>query len=254
MISDASLFSPVMGHITDDPGMQVVGAYGSHIFAWKLDATPLACDTTDGDYVGVFKNGVNAVTATPTLADLDGDGKAEIIVFDQRTNCIRAWHGDGTGIRAAAQGAVKNPGSLLGLLLGPIAAPQSVAPEADGSLIARLPVGVSGVSVVSLGDDPKTWDFFSGTYWVRWKPDGTTKITDMCPDGDGQTGLTQPTICDLFGDGKAEAIFGLHDGRVVVYKTGLAFHPDRAPWPTAQGNFQRTSALPLPTANVKTAG
>src|SRR5205814_1108952 len=72
MISDASWFSPVMGHITDDPGMQVVGAYGSHIFAWTLDAKPLAADTIDGDYVGVFKNNIDAQTATPTLADLDG--------------------------------------------------------------------------------------------------------------------------------------------------------------------------------------
>jgi hypothetical protein len=66
--------------------------------------------------------------------------------------------------------------------------------------------------------------------------------------------MTQPTVCDLYGDGKAEAIFGLRDGRVVVYKTGLAFHPDRAPWPTAQGNFQRTSCLPLTAGAAKVAG
>lgn len=242
MISDASWFSPVMGHITNDPGMQVVGAYGPHIFAWTLDAKPLACDTTDGDYVGVFKNGIEAQTATPTLADIDGDGKAEIIVFDAATSSIRAWHGDGTGMRPAA----KRHGGWFGAIVGG----STPANADDGSVIAQLPGQAHGVSVVSLGDDPTVMDFFAGTSWVRWHRDGTTKIVDMCPDANNQTSWTQPTVCDLFGDGQAEAIFGLSDGRVIVYKTGLAFHADRAPWYTAQGNFQRTSALPLANATT----
>ncbi len=164
MISDASWFSPVMGHITDDPGMQVVGAYGSHIFAWTIDGKPLACDTTDGDYTGVFKNNVDAQTATPTLADLDGDGKAEIIVYDHSMGGIRAWHGDGKPIRAVA--AAKPQGTSWAGLLG-IGRSSVPVNSDDGSLIAKLPGDANGVSVVSLGDDPKIMDFFAGTSWVR---------------------------------------------------------------------------------------
>jgi hypothetical protein len=94
---------------------------------------------------------------------------------------------------------------------------------------------------VSLGDDPKVMDFFAGTYWVRRFPDGTTKITNMLP-ADAGIEWVQPTIADVDGDGNADVIFGLSDGRLFVYQTGLAYHPDRMQWPTANGNFQHTGA------------
>jgi hypothetical protein len=51
----------------------------------------------------------------------------------------------------------------------------------------------------------------------------------------------QPTICDLDGDGKADAVFALADGRVFVYRTGLAYHAQRMQWPTAFGNQHRNA-------------
>ena len=87
--------------------------------------------------------------------------------------------------------------------------------------VAILPPGAMahGVSVVSLGDDPKVMDFFAGTYWVRRFPDGRNEMKNMLP-ADANIEWAQPTIADIDGDGKAEVIFGLSDGRIFVYQTG----------------------------------
>jgi hypothetical protein len=115
----------------------------------------------------------------------------------------------------------------------------------DG-LIATLPrAGANGVSVVSLGDDPHVVDFFTGVYWVRRFPDGKTIITMMMPQ-DVPTNWIQPTVADVEGSGQADVIFGLADGRVFVYRTGLAYHAQRMQWPTANGNFQHTGAWHKP--------
>jgi hypothetical protein len=220
-----SWLAPVMGDVSGDDKMEVIASYGQHIFAWTCDGEPLPNTSTDGQLVGILRTNVVAATASPALADLDGDGKAEIIVFDERARAIRAWHGDGRAV-----GGENRPSS----------AGDAAAEDIDG-VIARIPQDGHGVSVVSLGDDPKTFDFFTGTYWVRWSPAGGTPpiVRNMTVDG-ANIEWTQPTVADLDGDGKADVIFGLSDGRLFVYQTGLAYHPERMQWPTANGNFQHT--------------
>src|SRR5207248_1328401 len=136
-----------------------------------------------------LKDGTFSPSASPTLADLDGDGKAEIIVFDSQTSTIRAWRGDGTGVR-----------------------------NADG-IIATIPETCEGVSVVDLGGDG-VMDFFAGTFWVRMDKAGAVTTTNMLPQPT-PTSRMQPTVADVDGDGKAEVIFGLPDGRVFIYRTEM---------------------------------
>jgi hypothetical protein len=217
-IQDASWLPPVMGDITGDDKMEIVATYSHHLYAWHHDGQPVANTTTEGQLVGILKNDVEAVTSCPALADLDGDGKAEIIIFDDQSHGIRAWHGDGTPAFASEDNAF------------------------DG-LIAKLPptAKAHGVSVVSLGDDPKAMDFFTGTYWVRRTADGKVTITNMLP-ADEPIEWTQPTVTDVNADGKADVIFGTSTGRLAIYQTNLAYHPERMQWPTANGNFQHTGS------------
>jgi RNA polymerase sigma factor (sigma-70 family) len=236
LIDDPSWLPPVMGDVTGGGKMDVIASYGSHVFAWTCDGDPLPGTTTDGPLVGVVKSNVSAVTACPALADLDGSGKADIIIYDQNSECIRAWHGDGTGINANTASARQSFSWLKAFGLGGID---------DGSIIAQLPGPANGVSVVSLGDDPRVMDFFAGTEWVRRFSDGRTIALNMLYDA-APIEWTQPTITDLEGNGKADVIFGTSDGRLFVYRTGLAYHADRMQWPTANGNFQHTGVWKRP--------
>jgi hypothetical protein len=215
-IDDPSWLPPVMGDVTGDDAMEVVAAYGKHLFVWQWDGKPVEADEDDGDLKAVFKRDLYAAQASPTLADLDGDGKAEIIIFDRNNHSLRAWHGDGRGVK---------PG--------------------DDDVIATLPVDCRGVSVADLGEDGII-DLFAGTSWVTFNPkNGESATTEMCPDNPASE-WTQPTICDLDGDRKADVIFGLSDGRVFVYNTGLTYKPAWGQWVTANANFQHTGAWTKP--------
>jgi RNA polymerase sigma factor (sigma-70 family) len=221
-IEDGSWAPAVMGDVTGDDKMEVLFVGGHRLYAWTWDGKPLPNTTSDGELTGILKSDVVQNTAALSLADIDGDGKAEIIVFDDASHTIRAWHGDGTPLSPAPAGDA-----------GP-----------DG-VIAQVPGDTHGVSVVSLGDDPRVMDFFAGSWWIRRTPDGKTVSKNMLP-GEAATEWIQPTIADVEGNGKADVIFGLSDGRLFVYRTGLAYHAERMQWPTAHGNFQHTGAWHRP--------
>jgi hypothetical protein len=223
VIDDASWHGPVMGDIGGGDEMEIVAAYGSHIFAWGWDGSALpgthdeiVADGPDGTLTGILVNDVSASGNPATLADLDGDGKAEIVIFDQRSKSIRAWKGTGVPFGG------------------------------DDGVIAALPGSAGGVSVVSLGDDPRVMDFFAGTWWVRRQPDGATEVKKMAPAGVEPNSRAQPTVADLDGDGKADVIFGTRDGHLFVYNTGMAYHAERMQWPTHLGSFAHTGVWKKP--------
>jgi hypothetical protein len=200
---------PVMGDVAGDNKMEVIASADGHIFAWTWDGQPLEGDTQVDNFNAVFKANVGSSPyVSPTLADLDGDGKAEIIFADEKTPAIRAFHGDGKGVG-----------------------------NEDG-LIATLPMPCRGVSVVDLGGDG-VMDLFAGSYWIKLPKEGAATVTKMLPE-DADTDYNQPTIADLDGDGKAEVIFGTKDGRLFVYHTDMTLKPEHAQWPTCNGNFQHT--------------
>jgi hypothetical protein len=242
-IDDPSWLAPVMGDVTGDGKMDVIASYGTHVFAWKADGEGLPNTTTQGPMSGIFKSGLFAATACPALADLDGSGKADIIVYDWQSHAIRAWHGNGVGIGDEHKGPPTTQELARQLVAGIIG-----RPIVDG-VIASLPGDLHGVSVVSLGDDPQIMDFFVGAYWVRRFPDGRTTTTRMVPSH-AEMEWTQPTIADVEGTGKADVIFGLSDGRLFVYRTNLAYHAERMQWPTANGNFQHTGAWKAPATKL----
>jgi hypothetical protein len=234
-IDDPSWLAPVMGDVLGDGKMDVIGAYGGHIFAWTWDGNGLPNTTSEGPMTGILKSNLFAATACPALADLDGSGKACIIVFDMQTDTLRAWHGNGVGVGDEQKAEPTTQQAVHKMVAGWFGVPGN-----DG-ILARVPGMNHGVSVASLGDDPRVMDFFTGTHWIRRFPNGKTTVTNMLP-ADAQIEWTQPTIADVERNGMADVIFGLSDGRVFVYRTNLAYHADRMQWPTANGNFQHTGA------------
>ncbi|MBV9470958.1 MAG: sigma-70 family RNA polymerase sigma factor [Abitibacteriaceae bacterium] len=216
---------PVMGDVTGDDKMEVCGTDSrGNVHLWTWDGKPLPATHPEGEFTSVFKTGIHALNSCPTLADLDGDGKAEIILFNPATNKLMGWHGDGTSVVPA------NP---------------------DGTII-DLP-GLNcygGVAVADLGNDG-IMDLFVGTCWVQLTPDGKATVTDMLPNRPPTT--TQPTITDIDRDGKADILFGLTDGRLYVYNTEKAYKPEWVQWATHCGNFQHTSAWYPPTRHPPTS-
>jgi RNA polymerase sigma factor (sigma-70 family) len=200
-------YPPVMGDVAGDAKMEIVATDNESVHAWTWDGKPLV----GGD--GVFQRDVSPANTSPTLADLDGDGKAEIIIFDQAVNAIRAWHGDGTAVTG------------------------------DSGIIAKLPTSCCGVSVADLGGDGII-DLFAGTYWVKFTAStGSVTVTNMLP-AEAEINSTQPTICDLDNDGQADILFGLKNGAVVVYQSHLPYKRQWMQWPTVNGNFQHTGCAP----------
>ncbi len=121
---------------------------------------------------------------------------------------VRAWPcGDGTG--------VANPDGIL----------------------ATLPIDCHGVSVANLSGNGIV-DLFTGCYWIKFDPNtNKSQVIKLCP-GDPESDWTQPTICDVDNDGKADILFGLSDGRLFIYNTHLAYKPELMQWPTANHDFQ----------------
>jgi len=221
------VFNPVIGDVAGDDKAEVCVANGPMIHLWTWDGKPLPATHAEGDYTSVFKE-ITPVPGQPpryytcvTLADLDGDGKAEILAMDS-TGTLYAWHGDGSGVRskdgffASAQGS-----------------------EAHNQRFVDLVASPGEPVVADLGDDGDP-DIFVGNWWFTLHKDGTLDATRM-----GDENGYAPSIVDLDGNGKAEILFQT-DKNIVIYDTGKSFPKKGAQWPTARGNFQRTGMWVAP--------
>lgn len=226
-VDDPSWFAPVMGNILkSDKTKQVVAAYGDKIYAWTWDGKPVPAADADG----VLLSGVDAACSSPTLADLDGDGVADIIVYDQKMHAIRAWHGNGKPVGDRPDGSLCHLQMPLDL---DKTHPLFGAPWA-------------GVSVANLGDHGIV-DLFCGVFWARFDPATHQVIRrDKMVPVPMEMNLNQPVIADLRADGKAQIIMGLRDGRIIVYETGMPYHANQIQWATCNGGPQHAGVWPNP--------
>jgi hypothetical protein len=81
-------------------------------------------------------------------------------------------------------------------------------------------------------------DLFVSHYWVKVTREGSAVVVNMLPEHAAT--VAQPTVADLNRDGRSDVMFGLADGRVFVYETGMAHREGRMVWATANGNRRRT--------------
>lgn len=215
-----NIIYPLMGDVTGDDHMEVGGIDGKFNFhLWTWDGQKLPGTRAIPPYTSIMALDVPAAHNPPALADLNGDGKAEIILFDGRRRAIRAWTQGATEMQTAG-------GPLISL------------PKIYGW-------PSPGVTVADLGSNGEM-DIFCGTYWIRRTKDGATKITEMLPVYVPIS--TEVTIADVDSDGTAEAIFGSVNGKLFIYQTNKTLRPDGMHWITRGGNFQHTACWQSPRA------
>ncbi len=207
----------MMGDITGDAAKEIVAIDGAgSLHVWTLSGEGVAGSRDLGDKGGrgVVETGLSG-QLPPSLADLNGDGKAEIIVWDARMNAIRAFTGDG-------KGGVTGLGDARGV-------------------VARLPRARGrglGIAVADLGGDG-VMDIFAGPFWVRTKSGAPAQIANIL--GENAPVAVSPSIVDLEKDGEAEILLGASDGRLWVYKTEQKLQPQWLQWATVSGSFRHTS-------------
>jgi uncharacterized repeat protein (TIGR01451 family) len=171
----------------------------------------------------------------PALADLDADGKLEIVVATE-DGWIRAYRADKTVLWSFnyTQGAILFAGEPV---IGDI--------NGDGGL-----------------------EILFGTYVPELNSidrDGPVGIWALGSDGSVLPGFplsiptpgvrSAPSLADLNGDGKLEIIAATRRGQIFVWDTSAAYNPTRLPWPTGRHDLSRSAEYTLPTpldASAKT--
>jgi hypothetical protein len=72
---------PSVGDIDDDGGLEIcIGSNGSRLYAWNADGSEVADGDLNPATQGVLVSTVGNVVSSPAIADLDQDGRREVIV------------------------------------------------------------------------------------------------------------------------------------------------------------------------------
>lgn len=236
--------SPLIGDVDHDGVPElVVGSFDGSIYAFKADGRPARGADAAGRLIGV--NGVvggatrpQPVISSPSLADLDGDGRLELI-FGSDANAVHI-------VKVNAP----EPGKASLLAAGWQAASDAWRPEAAFSVVDRSPdrggfahfspEKVDGsaaqtanlLRLIPVGDD-----VYSTVAVGQLDNDAEKELVFSCEDGrvyafnhDGTPVpgwpfaaapsliplRSSPALADLDGDGKDEVVVGGYDGRIYL--------------------------------------
>ena len=154
-------------------------------------------------------------TQDPVLADLDGDGKAEIIVTTAGPNTIAVFNGDGTPFTGRPGWPVTISAPAVGpLIVGPLAA-------GHGQCVG----------------------FFQSAGFAAWDESAQPIAAFPKPGGAGQS----PSLDELDGDGDTEIAAGSSpaDSNVYTYDAGPLTWTPAPQWPTPRGDMGRTASHAL---------
>jgi putative cell wall-binding protein len=222
-IDDIVRSSPSVGNIDADPGLEVV--FGAGDFWGGADSTKVfAVNLENGRPVAGWPQSTNGVTnASPTLADLDGDGDLDVAIATFGSShgrgaggSVYAWNGAGQPIRGfpTASGA--------GVILG-----QLVTADLDGD--GGQDLIVAGGGLIRALDGSSGAQLFRLAEGQNVVFQNSPVVTDV--EGDGRLDLIAVgTVNTSAGDGRAyrwrlgpEATLGengWHEFRLDQHKTG----------------------------------
>jgi len=237
----------------------------AQIWAWHQNGL-----LVDGFPMGDF----NAIGGAATLADLDGNGRLEIIVWasdgEERGSGIYAWdaagelvnrfplrtragHPDGSPI-VADIGGTQQPEIIFGTF-DPGNGAQIYAWNFDGTALDSFPINTGAPAIVGTpviadvsGDGVN--DIVAamspaegGAGWIGAWDDHARMIDDFPLELESGAWAGPPTVWDLNRDGHLDLIAITADRRVMVWETPGRVNWDW--WPTYKGGFSRTGVRPL---------
>jgi FG-GAP-like repeat/FG-GAP repeat len=164
----------------------------------------------------------------PAVADLNGDGKLEIVVTTE-DGWIRAYKADKTLLWSFnyAQGAT-------------LFASEPVIGDIDGDGKLEIVFGTYVPAVISSDKDGPVG------LWAL-KADGT--VVSGFPLAVPIPGVrSAPTLADLDGDGKLEILAATRSGQVFVWHTSTPYNPALLPWPTGRHDLSRSATYIRPNS------
>jgi hypothetical protein len=189
--------APAVGNIDADAALEIVVAYRNRDGEWFLDAFKAGGFRVAGF---PYRGGFNPINVSPTLFDLDGDGRNEIL-FTAGANMV-ALRGNGTILWTQAVGAA------------------NYVPDAGFHAITNgFYLAKAGPLLPTL---PLTSEFFSevsSPIVVDLEGDGRSEVLTawkINPDRLGQQQDFNPFINDVFGAGEWGATGEAWSGGVIV--------------------------------------
>ena len=206
-VGDCITSSPILTDVDADGRVEVIcGSWDHHVYCFDADSGKMNWET---ELPGRIKNGLS-------IADLNGDGRFEILV------------GDVSGIAC-----LSHRGESLWEFR-----------PADGEMIVSVPPVIGDVT----GDGAPNVVFGTQTGSL-YALDPKGQLIWHVPLGEEEIAAS-PIIADVDGDGLMEVVFGTSDGRIVCLET-----PSRTEsfWPMARRNPSLNPGL-VPPGGINVDG
>ncbi len=268
--------SPALQDLDGDGAAEII--FGT---SYDNDQNGLLAYDSTGEQVRGFPvaTGVEKIICSPAVADLDGDGQHEIIFFTTGRK-LYVVRDDGSAYPGFP---VSHPGAYDATLGAPSPGVGDLDGDGQLEIVWPVNSGTFRLDLVVVDtgiDDGTAGEFLSG--WPVELPASTEAspvVGDI--DGDGVPDIIQPignsetdtpdriyalsadgsviagfpirldghprstpVLCDLEGDGDVDIVYGSWDRLLHVWDMPSTYDPSRVPWPTFQGNSQRTGVAP----------
>ena len=187
----------------------VVGNYAGNIKVWMNSGS----DTWPTEATGAANpfDGIDVGTrAAPTLVDVNGDGKNDLVVGNNDGN-IKVWMNSGSNTWPTEATGAANP--FDGIDVGSYAVPTLVDVNGDGK---------DDLVVGNYAGNIKVWMNSGSNTW----PTQATGVANPF-DGIDAGERSAPTLVDVNGDGKDDLVVGNYAGNIKLYSTAVAIRGRR---------------------------
>jgi Zn-dependent metalloprotease len=213
--------SAALGDLNGDGALEIVvgstGSLSGSVHVWRYDGTPLAGWPQATARLDV--------PASATLADLDGDGKLDVIL-QTPDDAIHAWRADGTALAGWPPPASTLP---LGRLEFLVSSPATADIDGDGR---REVVAEAGAAPVGSFIAGKVYAFHRDATLVA----GWPRIVRAGPN-------SSPLLADVDLDGNVDVVVGTQLGGVYVWRLAGAYQNGVTDWLMYRHDNQRTGAI-----------